>query len=213
MQRGWDLRRCRRCSPSVGWTEACPGSGRAGQKAGGALLRMPGEEREGGGGHGSAPRPAVENWGAAQCEGATGVWRTGTPQSPMAPGCHCAVLRGDTPASLSSLLAVLGTPRTGSPNTPSAANGGQPSPPSRRRWGLQHPPSLLCSARPWTPEVLGESSPTYGKSFSSGAEALRTTSKHIAFQRAGNTGVTHTGGSRVPRAGGSEIPLEVTPAE
>ena len=147
MRRGWDLRRCRRCSPSVGWTEACPGSGRAGQKAGGALLRMPGEER-GGGGHGSAPGPTVENRGAAQCEGATRVWRTGSPQSPTAPGCHCAVLRGDMPASLSGLLAVLGTPRTGSPNTPSAANRGQPSPPSRRRWGPQHPPSLLCSFHP-----------------------------------------------------------------
>lgn len=76
-----------------------------------------------------------------------------------------------------------------------------PSPPSPRRWGPQHPPGPLCSARLWTPEALGESSAIYGKSSSSGAAALRTSSKQTVFWRAGNTGVTHMGGSRVPREG------------
>ena len=76
-----------------------------------------------------------------------------------------------------------------------------PSPPSPRRWGPQNPPGLLCSARLWTPDVLGESSAIYGKSSSSGAAGLRTSSNQTVFWRAGNTGVTHMGGSRVPRAG------------
>lgn len=44
----------------------------------GAQLRTPVEEQEGAGVAGARPRPAVENRGAGHCEGATGVWRTGS---------------------------------------------------------------------------------------------------------------------------------------
>lgn len=101
-------------------------SGRAGQRAGAALLGVRGRS-----GRAAAvtraPRPAVEKRALLGVEGPLRSGAQGG-RSRLRLLAVCTALRGDTPASLSGLLAVLGTPGTGSPNTPLHALPAQPTP-------------------------------------------------------------------------------------